>query len=619
MTKRKTHRKKCPECGCNLKFENYVKHLENVHQKSLTDKEKKNIKRQIVAEELGKETERNRKMLLEKGYTRCVFCKKLVKPKALRCRHCGRILSHGKKIVVISIVCLFFAVVVVGAYYTQMKNEGSINPGGNSTGGGTSNSRPSVPAFSMMEAGGHTFSIVDFKGSVIVLQFMQIQSDCQGHYYYKGVLLEDVESIPQFDAFKTTCANYCSEGSCDRTDIKHRVVFITAVIPPSCCGDPMAFSKQLETRFGVNWFIACDTLDYTTTKAFVSYLEFGQNNALDPDPFLIFIDKNQCIESTSGYTDSSALASKLNALLAGSYGTDVYTELNAQSDVVESENAVTWGMFGGMFVLGILTSAAPCCIVLFVTTITYIINVCMRPEQNNSNKKVPKKLRIWKATKHGTLIGLTFTFGMALVFFVIGCVISYFNIFTQGQNIAMAFSVFTGIVLILFGLDSVGAFSKVRERIRSRSQAGARANSCRTTISGSCACRPRKKGVLERLRLWGIGISKNYVLIGSFFLGMLFGLAWIPCAVGLILPVVLLLMTQKISMLMGGLLFFVFGLGHGIPFVPIASATSAIRAKITEKMIKIGKWMMEIFGIIIIALGVNMILTVLGIRILRWW
>jgi cytochrome c biogenesis protein CcdA len=494
------------------------------------------------------------------------------------------------------------------------------NPNGDVTNPSPDDSRVFAPLLSMQESSGVSFSISAFKESVVVLQFMQIQSDCSGNYFYKGTLLQNVQSVPQFDSFKGSCANICPEGNCDNKAITHRTVFITAIIPPGCCGDPLSFSKQFKTQFNMNWFVASDTLEYTATKSYMSYLKFGSNSALSPDPTLIFIDKQQRIESVSGYMDSSTLNVKINSLLKESYnaiGNQEFNSNSAAQDTYESNDPVTLELFGGMFVMGVLTSAAPCCIVLFVTTVTYIINVCMRPPPLNTKRKHNKQASMIGATKYGTIIGFSFTIGMALVFFIIGCILSFFSIFTQGQKIAMAFSFLTGVVLILFGLDGIGFFAWLKNRFQSKNKNKASKDlACK---NGACDCGTPKKGVIERLRNFGIKLSKRYILVGSFFLGMLFGLAWVPCAVSLILPVVLLVMTQKISMLMGGLLFFVFGLGHGIPFVLIASATSAARVKITEKILKVSKWLIVIFGIIIIVLGINMILTSLGIVVMKWW
>jgi cytochrome c-type biogenesis protein len=80
------------------------------------------------------------------------------------------------------------------------------------------------------------------------------------------------------------------------------------------------------------------------------------------------------------------------------------------------------------------------------------------------------------------------------------------------------------------------------------------------------------------------------------------------------MPVFILTLTQKISILMGGLLLFVFGLGHGVPIIPLCTVTNSIRGKLGNRYVTAGKWMQRIFGIIIIAIGVIMAIRFWGIK-----
>jgi len=65
-------------------------------------------------------------------------------------------------------------------------------------------------------------------------------------------------------------------------------------------------------------------------------------------------------------------------------------------------------------------------------------------------------------------------------------------------------------------------------------------------------------------------------------------------------------LTQEISILTGGLLLFVFGLGHGIPIILLCAVTSSIRGKVGNKYVTAGRWMQRVFGVIIIVIGVIM-------------
>jgi hypothetical protein len=60
--------------------------------------------------------ERKRKELLEKGYVKCYYCKELVKPKAMRCPHCGKWYSSGKQALAF-VVVIIVALSALGGYF----------------------------------------------------------------------------------------------------------------------------------------------------------------------------------------------------------------------------------------------------------------------------------------------------------------------------------------------------------------------------------------------------------------------------------------------------------------------------------------------------------------------
>ena len=70
---------------------------------------------------------RQEKELLKQGYIECYYCNELVKPRALKCSHCGKWYSTGKKIVAFMMV-LIVAVSAVGAYYYLPGHEPNEEP-----------------------------------------------------------------------------------------------------------------------------------------------------------------------------------------------------------------------------------------------------------------------------------------------------------------------------------------------------------------------------------------------------------------------------------------------------------------------------------------------------------
>jgi len=236
--------------------------------------------------------------------------------------------------------------------------------------------------------------------------------------------------------------------------------------------------------------------------------------------------------------------------------------------------------FAGIFLLGILTSVTPCSLALLAAMISYVGSL-----QKNTEKKFKKY------SLQGVWIGVIFTLGMSLVFFVFGMIISSIGVFIEASTV---FFLIAGIILIILGINIFKPFSEFFKR------------KCEGKTGG---------GLVEKGQGMFYKISKKSIYLGAFFLGILFSIGWAPCALSLMMPVFILTLTQKISIIMGGLLLFVFGLGHGVPIIPLCAATSSIRGKLGNKYVTAGKWMQSIFGIIIIIIGIIMVIRYWGINL----
>ena len=81
------------------------------------------------------------------------------------------------------------------------------------------------------------------------------------------------------------------------------------------------------------------------------------------------------------------------------------------------------------------------------------------------------------------------------------------------------------------------------------------------------------------------------------------------------MPFFILILSQKIAIITGGFLLFIFGLGHGIPIIPLCTVTSSVRGKLGNKYVAAGKWMQRIFGVIILIIGVIMMARFWGINL----
>ena len=191
-----------------------------------------------------------------------------------------------------------------------------------------------------------------------------------------------------------------------------------------------------------------------------------------------------------------------------------------------------WGdegiTFAGIFILGILTSATPCSLALLIAMISYVGTL-----QKDSEKKFKKY------SLQGVWIGVIFTLGMSVVFFVFGMILSSIGVFLEASTV---FYLIAGIILITLGINIFKPFSELLKR-KTEGKTGI--------------------GFIEKGQGLFFKLSKKSIYLGAFFLGILFSIGWAPCALSLMMPVFILTLTQKISIIMGGLLLFVFGLGHG--------------------------------------------------------
>jgi len=56
----------------------------------------------------------------------------------------------------------------------------------------------------------------------------------------------------------------------------------------------------------------------------------------------------------------------------------------------------------------------------------------------------------------------------------------------------------------------------------------------------------------------------------------------------MVLPVLIWLASQNVTPLGGGLMLFIFGVGHGVPIIPIATFSRAVGGRIGEKYVAFG-------------------------------
>lgn len=230
------------------------------------------------------------------------------------------------------------------------------------------------------------------------------------------------------------------------------------------------------------------------------------------------------------------------------------------------DSLTVWSLFG----LGIMTSLSPCSLALLVAALSFIV-----AEQDN--------------LKEGLSIGIAFTLGMSLIFFILGLFISKLGQFVRFAHI---FYIIAGALLVLFGLGQLGIYKRIKIQFFAK---------------GGNA-KPKKFNIIQQFGFSVLNLSQYSKILPAFLLGILFALGWAPCAASLIMPVTLLIMSQDITIWQGGGLLFMFGLGHGVPVIPLAALSGQMRAQLTKKFSRTGQYLAKIFGLIILVIGILFII-----------
>jgi len=346
----------------------------------------------------------------------------------------------------------------------------------------------------------------------------------------------------------------------------------------------------------VTWPWVEDFDPYPITTKYINYTTSEGGFA---NPTLILIDRQGMVSGLyhvyqlgKGEIDGIKSAETL-------YG-DLKESGSGNSTAFELKDAVSGQKVNylGMFVLGIVTSLSPCSVALLLAMFSYVMTARRKEEYLRKSTS---------ASTDGFLIGVAFTFGMAAVFFVVGLFLSDIGVFIRE---AAFFDLAAGALMILLGANILKPIGEIIEPVRDSLSLGQEHSEA---IAGEFE--PKKKRIMERLVHFSMGLFQYSALIGAFALGVFFALGWAPCAVSLVFPVLIWLVSQDITPLGGGLMLFVFGVGHGVPVIPIATFSRAVGGMIGERYVSAGKWVTKIFGASVILIGFVYAVRYLGYKV----
>jgi len=431
-----------------------------------------------------------------------------------------------------------------------------------------------APDFHAVDVNGKSLSLSDYRGEVVLLHITNIEDPlCRDCEHALNSQTGELEKLKQKDP---------------------GIEIITLNVrknPYSMDGESLVKSWW---NINASWPWVEDFEPYPLTGKYIDYstLEGGFAN-----PTLILIDKEGQITSVhhvyqlgkgeiDGIQSADTLYNKIKSIERGET-----TGAGFNSTGIAPRQSVT---YLGMFALGIITSLSPCSVALLLAMFSYIMTTRRKDEYLRKNSS---------ASGEGLMIGVAFTLGMAAVFFVVGLFLSDLGMFVRE---ARFFDLAAGLLMIVLGINNLKPIGEIIEPVRLR------LSFRKADPDDSPAM---KKGIMERLVSISMDLFKYSTFIGAFTLGVFFALGWAPCAVSLVFPVLIWLISQNVTPLAGGMMLFAFGVGHGVPVIPIATFSRAVGGQIGEKYISAGKWVTKVFGLAVIVIGLIYAVRYLGFKL----
>ena len=321
------------------------------------------------------------------------------------------------------------------------------------------------------------------------------------------------------------------------------------------------------------------------------YVQFWQLDGAFSNPSLVLVDQELMVVGVyhvycigegviDGVQGADSLAEDAESILSGTWATDGDADAGWEGASV-----------GGMFLLGVVTSFSPCSIALLMAVISFVGAASTRSAQTVAREPV---LGI------GLRIGIAFTIGTGAVFLVFGLFISYVGDFVQ---MSTTFYLIAGAILVVLGLNLLFPLTTWVRHGLSSLVAGRAGQAC-----GLPEAKDKTVGRIQAL-------SQRSPDLAGVLLGILFSVGWAPCALSLTLPVMILLVTQDISVWTGGLMMLAFGLGHGAAIIPFCAATGEIKNAVGNKYVNAAKWVQIAFAVVVVILGVIFMARFAGLKL----
>ena len=422
---------------------------------------------------------------------------------------------------------------------------------------------PDFEAFDQVK--NESFNLSQLRGNVTFLHFTQLENP---------LCLECEEyMIGQMQAFQRIADN-SSEG----------IEIITLNIRKNAYSDDgLSIASNV---FGVNvtWRWVEEFNPFTISALYSKYWEIEGGFAnptivlIDPKGDIVGVYHIYCMGRgvVDGVQTSESLLSDAEAIISGEWGGGFKGSIMASGATL-----------GGFFVLGMITSFSPCSIALLFVVISY---VAARRNESISGRADPGGFQ------EGMVIGLYFTLGTALVFLAFGLILAQIGTLISSFEY---FQLLIGVALVLLGINIMFPLRESFGRMFPKKLKFDAGPEMSKGLFGKSIDR----------------VASHSLPFASFLLGVLFSIGWAPCAMALVLPILMIVIANGATVVVSGALMFVFGLGHGMAILPFCVATGDLRKRIGNRFILAGKWIQNAFGLAIIILGVIYAMRLFGIRL----
>lgn len=419
---------------------------------------------------------------------------------------------------------------------------------------------PPAPGFTAIDHLNRTFSLGDYAGNVTIIQVIQVESpvciECEEHMKEQTRELEELS---------------------DDADVS----IITLNIRKNLYSEAGWTLAQDWWGVNITWNWVEEEDPYAVAGLYQEYWDVDGNFA---NPTLIMIDSEQNVVGVY-HIYAMNLGEVDGIQSAESLRSDVADIMNGEWDEFRGDMG-SGTNYLGIFILGILSSFSPCSLFMLFAIVSYIMTSGKESPVENKSRKPD-----WKA---GLLIGLTFSAGMVLTFALIGALASYVGIFIESST---AFSLLVGIALMILGINIVWPLGDALKQATGRESG-----------TENCGDSDRAKILIKRLG------SEKRGLIG-FILGILFTVGWTQCALAMVLPIIVLIVSGTVTLTTGIALMCVFALGRAVVVTSFCAAIGGMKSQIYGKFLAAGKWIQPIFGVAMVALGIIYALRFAGFNL----